>query len=183
MCTRCESWLTMTKGNGHSVCLLRFLTGFSTSNPPPLQVITGRSTNSVIITWCSPEEDGGSPITAWVYVVIGELLDLFKHINIGTIHSVTIRLDFKMQDVQRRHWLIMSPLMSVRNFSLQICFALGRNWRWGLDHVFMSKGQRLKKNGCWFIMNWIQHIHWQGFLLVLILKISSKPLDIGKYCI
>ena len=164
------------KGKGTFSVPAELLTGFSTPHPPPPPVITGRSTNSVIITWCPPEQDGGSPITAWVSVVIGELLDLSKH------HSITMGLDFKLQDVLRRYWLIMSPLMSVRNIKLQICFAPGMHWRWGLDHVFMSKGQRLKKNGCWYIMDWVIHIHWQGFLLVLVLKILSKASYIGKKC-
>lgn len=52
------------KGKGAFSVPAELFTGFSTPNPPPPPVITGRSTNSVIITWCSPEQDGGSEITA-----------------------------------------------------------------------------------------------------------------------
>ena len=52
------------KGKGAFSVPAELLTGFSSPFPPPPPVITGRSTNSVIITWCPPEQDGGSPITA-----------------------------------------------------------------------------------------------------------------------
>lgn len=51
-------------GKGAFSVPAELLTGFATPHPPSTPIIAGRSTTTVIITWRSPERDGGSPITA-----------------------------------------------------------------------------------------------------------------------